>query len=197
MIVCEFDVDQQDITLKSKPVMANSSNMYLQLKFNFKNHDWDDLAKFVICHTEKENYLLALEDNTVMIPDYCIHQRWLRFTLYGENTETCVRITCKQQELVLLESNYTKDTSSTCPDYNPDAFVIILERLDRVDRDLEDRYTKNEVYNKIETDELLLTKSDVGHSHTVSDLTDFNENVGLEIKASFRQLANRIRTGDG
>ena len=184
MIVINYKVQQQKICLTSeKPTIVNSSNNYLQLKFTFYGEDWDNLNKYVIFTVDKQDYLFTLDnENTVTIPDYCINQNRLIFTLYGEYQD--VRITTKQQHILLKESGYTADTSSH-EQLSKDIIVQIFEELDH-------KADKNNVYTKSEMDEII-----ENHTHTVSKITDFNENVGLEVKASFRQLANRIRTGDG
>ena len=200
MIVCEFNVNHQELVLVEKPVLVNLSNNYLQLKFNFQDTDWDNLTKYVQFHSCKGNYLFELEDDSIVVKDFCIPNKRCIFTLYGEDVETETRITCEQQQLLLKESNYSTESTSLIPDYSPDLLVVLSNRVSTLEYNLsEDYYTKAEVdelivgdtYTKSEIDGLLVLKSDVDHKHTVADLSDWKQGFLDELDYNIFNLIGR------
>jgi hypothetical protein len=201
MIVCEFNVNQQQLNLVEKPFLVNLSNNYLQLKFNFQDEDWEDLTKYVQFQSCKGNYLFELENDTVVVKDYCIPNKRCIFTLYGENVDTETRITCEQQQLLLKESNYNTKSTSLIPDYSPDLLIVLSNRVSTLEYNLsEDYYTKAEVdelivgdtYTKSEIDGLLVLKSDVGHTHTSDEISDWDSEIISDFDIFCQDLADKI-----
>lgn len=170
----EFDVYNQFITRTDSNEIVNWNQQYLRLLFTFKTRDWCDVNCFVQFHGNGRTYELALVDDVVTVPAPVLTGDRFSFTLYGAFED--YRITANQVLVRLRESGYTTDVSPLLP-VDEDIFVQIFSELARK-ADIEDIST-------------------VGFTGDYGDLLnapDLPLLMGSEVKASFRQLANRIRT---
>ena len=108
----------------------------------------------------------------------------LKFSMYGELDD--VRITTQVTGLQLRCSGYVSETDTLDEEPDKDMYIVLSGRVDSLETGL-------------------LLKSDLGHTHTMSDITDFGmraediegleENIGNEIRRACRLLSNRIRRG--
>lgn len=188
MIVAEFNVNENKIKMTTRPYIVNWSNNYLQLQFTFNGEVWENLDKFILFHVKKKTYLFTLDsENSVVVPDYCMVGSRCIFTLYGENVETEVRVTCEQKHILLRDSNYTTDTDNA-EEYSPDILVVLLDRVDT----LEEEIHQIDGYSKSEIDGFLVLKSDVGHTHTSDDILDWDSEIISDFDIFCQDLADKI-----
>lgn len=137
---------------------------------------------------EEKTYLFTLDnEDSVIVPDYCMVGSRCIFTLYGENVETEVRVTCEQKHILLRDSNYTTDTDNA-EEYSPDILAVLLDRVDT----LEEEIKEFEGYSKSEIDGFLLLKSDVGHTHTHDEITDWDSEIVSDFDIFCQDLADKI-----
>lgn len=141
-MVVEFDVyNQKMIPLNEKPYIVNKSRNYLQLKFNFKTEDWENLNKFILFRVKDKHYLEELgKGNEVIItvPNYTIKNNFLIFTVYGQSYQDDYRITTKERVVILKKSGYTKHIDKydgETIDY--DVISILIEKIDKAFTDIE------------------------------------------------------------
>lgn len=181
MITCKFEVNDQQIHITKKPYIVNDSNNYLKLEFTFKTQDWRDINKYLLVHKCGKDYLFELESENnnctyeFVVPGYCMQGNRLTFTVYGEDVEEEVRITVESKTIILKKSLWTPN-SDTPPEETATDLVILLK-------------------GRVETlEEQIVTKSEVDHTHTVADVTDFYDSVEFEIKKGYRILHDSIRT---
>lgn len=190
-----FNVNGQQLsqlqTCQDNYIVQKTLN-YLEFAFQFST-DWETLEKHIYFKQGKDTYEYILQENSIKVPNFLVQENSFQVFLVGYNIEEHIRITTNTIKIGLKKSDYTTDISHYDDDIQ-DIYTLIIEKFD-------DYYTKEEIsdfgYTKAETDELLSHKSNVDHTHTSTDISDFSESVGVEVKASFRQLANRIRSGDG
>lgn len=141
-MVVEFDVyNQKMIPLNEKPYIVNKSRNYLQLKFNFKTEDWENLNKFILFRVKDKHYLEELgKGNEVIItvPNYTIKNNFLIFTVYGQSYQDDFRITTKERVVILKKSGYTKHIDKydgETIDY--DVISILIEKIGKAFTDIE------------------------------------------------------------
>lgn len=141
-MVVEFDVyNQRMIPLNEKPYIVNKSRNYLQLKFNFKTDDWDDLNKFILFRVKDKHYLQELgngEEIKITVPNYAIKNNFLIFTVYGQSLEDDFRITTKERIIILKKSGYTKHINKyDGEDIDYDVISILVEKINKAFTDVE------------------------------------------------------------
>ena len=183
MDIC-FDVTNQTVERSDKSKIVNWSDDYLRLCFDFKTDDWSDCTKFILIFDGENVYRFALTDDKFIVPEELLTGVKLLFSVYGVNNT--YRITTPKVLLRLREAGYSSD----------------VKELD-VDEFTHD--VVEEVYLAIDG------KSDVGHTHTKSDITDFSHNhddiyykksevdsliYGLNNKLKLNTDKNIIQTGD-
>lgn len=141
-MVVEFDVyNQRMIPLNEKPYIVNKSRNYLQLKFNFKTEDWENLNKFILFRVKDKHYLEELgkgNEIIITVPNYTIKNNFLIFTVYGQSYQDDYRITTKERVVILKKSGYTKHIDKydgETIDY--DVISILTEKIDKAFTDIE------------------------------------------------------------
>lgn len=144
-----FDVKNQIIRRTDNNSIVQLSENYLKLKFTFTD-DWSDLIKFILIKHSEGTTRIALTDDNVVIPAEFLNTDRFTFSIYGVDSvnSTVTRITTNKVALTLLGTGYTTDYTDT---------------IHRSETDLVE-----EIYLAIDT------KSDKGHKHTKSDVTDFS-----------------------
>ena len=157
-----FDISHQQLTRTDKEFVANLSDNYLRLCFTFKTTDWDNLDKYVLVKHKAGTTRLELVDGKVTLPEGLLRESRVLFTVYGvDDPDTpTIRITTNGVKISLNRSGYVDEYSGVL--------------------DIITQYTVDEIWESIGTkaDSTAMTtalagKSDVGHTHTKSDITDF------------------------
>ena len=187
MIVAEFNVNENKIKMTTRPYIVNWSNNYLQLQFTFNGEIWENLNKYILFHVKKKAYLFELEEDKVTVPDYCMIGSRCIFTIYGEDVNSELRVTCEQKHILLRVSNYTEDTDIP-EEYSPDILVVLLDRMDKLEEEMKDitGYTKSEI------DEFLALKANIVHAHEVEDITDFEVEIVSDFDMFCQDLSDKI-----
>ncbi len=158
-----FKISNQILKQIGETKPANLSQEYLELDIDFKTTDWTGLTKFGLFTNQNGlKYRVALTDDKVIVPNSCLADEKFKFSIYGVLDD--VRITTNQLTIYLKDSGYVRDVENDIPDDDPTIVEQIYEALD----------TKA---NTSDMTTALAGKSDVGHSHTKSDITDFPTNV--------------------
>jgi len=194
-MILNFKVNKQQLELLSNEALANKSNNYLVLHFDFKSSDWSEMVKFCLCKNHKKQvYQFGLdEDDNVVIPSTILGGDHFIISLYGGNTGF-ERITTNTIRLQLAESNYSANISSIV-DYEVDVFVDLYDKLDAklniadVDTELDINST-NPAQNKIITG-TLNGKADISHTHSIIDLTDFPTFANVATSGSYLDLTDK------
>ena len=179
-----FKVNNQKLEQSDSDFVVNKSNNYLKLFFDIQTDDWLGLSWFVILKDDKRvAYQFNWNSDGVIVPSDVVKGKSFYISLYGADSST-KRITTNELRIRLVPAGYTRDIHSIT-DVEVDIFVEIMEALDGK-ANVSDLSTV--AFTGKFTD-----LSDTSHTHTSSDITDLGESMGSEVKASFRQLANRIR----
>lgn len=141
MMIVDFEIKNQLIKqITEKPYIVNNNKKYVQLNFNFKTEDWNDINKYIIFKVKNKydrktkNYLqlMGYQNNvSVIVPSYAIKNNFLIFTVYGENNEKNYRITTEEVMIIMKKSGYTSKTDIYDKDEDVDIFVILTERIDK------------------------------------------------------------------
>ena len=160
-----FDVVNQSVKRLERKELANFSQEYLRLSFDFKSDDWSGLTKFALFKVKDKAYRVALTNDKVIVPNAVLRGDRFSFMVYGVDNED-VRVTTKSTLLYLEDSGFTEDVEDDLPDDDPALVEEIYIAIDKAESDAE-------AYAKEYTDTALTGKSDVGHKHTKSDITDF------------------------
>ena len=94
MMIVDFEIKNQLIKqITEKPYIVNNNKKYVQLNFNFKTEDWNDINKYIIFKVKNKydrktkNYLqlMGYQNNvSVIVPSYAIKNNFLRI----QNTRT-------------------------------------------------------------------------------------------------------------
>lgn len=154
-----FKIQNQQLKQIGETKPANLSQEYLELSFEFLTTDWTGLTKFgLFTDTNGLKYRVALTDDKVIVPNAVLQYNKFTFSIYGVKDD--VRVTTNQLTIYLKDSGYVRDVENDIPDDDPTIVEEIYEALD----------TKA---NTSDMTTALAGKSDVGHSHTKSDITDF------------------------
>ena len=121
------------------PVIVDHSSNYLKLSFDFTTNDWTGMGKYIIFHVKKHKYLFELDAyNEIIVPDYCLVDKRLIFSVYGEDNNHETRITCEEKHLILRQSGYTNNTQAPCSDLSDgsDMVIILKERVDNMENNI-------------------------------------------------------------
>ena len=157
-----FKIQNQQLTQIGETKPANHSQEYLELNIDFQTNDWNGLTKFGLFTNQNGlKYRVALTDDKVIVPNSCLSDEKFTFSIYGVKDD--VRVTTNQLTIYLKDSGYVRDVENDIPDDDPTIVEAIYEALD----------TKA---NTSDMTTALAGKSDVGHSHTKSEITDFSHN---------------------
>ena len=185
----EFEVNNQElILLTDTSKIANKSNNYLKLLFDFKTEDWMDKTHYCILQNNiHKNYLFLITSEGVMVPASVLTGRYFYITVYGVD-ENDTRITTNVLKIRLKESDFTIDISSVSADH--DVVNTILNLINSLDESIS-LVGKSGSYLDLLNIPETFTPSE--HSHSSSEVSDFEERTASEIKHALRQTANRIR----
>lgn len=155
-----FKIQNQQLKQIGETKPANHSQEYLELSFEFLTTDWNGLTKFgLFTNQQGLKYRVALTDDKVIVPNSCLADEKFLFSIYGVLDD--VRITTNQLTIYLKDSGYVRDVENDIPDDDP---TIVEEIYTAID-------------TKADASEMAAAldgKSDVGHTHTKSDVTDFS-----------------------
>jgi hypothetical protein len=143
-----FEVSNQSVKRVERRELANYSQEYLQLSFDFKTSDWSGLTKFALFKCKGKAYRVALTEDKVLVPNAVLRGDRFTFMVYGVNNDD-VRVTTVSTLLYLEDSGFTEDVEDDLPDDDPSIVEQIYIAIDG--------------------------KSDLGHTHTESDITDLKE----------------------
>ena len=157
-----FKIQNQQLTQIGETKPANHSQEYLELNIDFQTNDWNGLTKFGLFTNQNGlKYRVALTDDKVIVPNSCLSDEKFTFSIYGVKDD--VRVTTNQLTIYLKDSGYVRDVENDIPDDDP---TIVEEIYTAID-------------TKADASEMAAAldgKSDVGHTHTKSDITDFAHN---------------------
>ena len=155
-----FKIQNQQLTQIGETKPANHSQEYLELNIDFQTNDWNGLTKFGLFTNQNGlKYRVALTDDKVIVPNSCLSDEKFTFSIYGVKDD--VRVTTNQLTIYLKDSGYVRDVENDIPDDDP---TIVEEIYTAID-------TKADAS---ETAAALEGKSNVGHKHVKSDITDFS-----------------------
>lgn len=159
-----FQVKNQIIRRTDNNSIVQLSENYLCLKFSFTD-DWNDLVKFILIKTSEGTTRIALVDDSVVIPAEFLDSDKLNFSVYGvvSENDTVTRITTNKVGLILFDTGYTSKYTETIERTETDLVEEIYLAIDKKS-------------DKTYVDAALEGKSDVGHTHVKSDITDFSHN---------------------
>lgn len=182
--IITFKVNGQSLKRTDKSRLVNKSQNVIIAKFNFMQSEWTGINRFVLFKNSTDTYNIPLEDGCeaeCVIPWEVLNEHRFKMTLYGGDLITTNELTIK-----LEESGYTDEVTPT-HDPTPDVFDKIFDELDTKATKVEVEELSEDINAKLDL------KSDIGHLHTVSDITDFDDKTGIEIKKAFYQLTGSIR----
>ena len=190
----KFEVNNQELVLiTDTSKIANKSNNYLQLFFDFLTDDWLDKTKYCILKSsDQENFLFNVYDDVpVKVPSQVLIGRFFYITLYGVGNDD-ERITTNVLKVRILESDFSLKFSSVQGDY--DAFNDLRNQIRLLDESIS-LVGKTGEYSDLLNIPSNFTPAE--HTHTASDITNFEEKTASEIKYALRQTANKIRNYGG
>ena len=154
-----FDVVNQTVTRTDKQKTVNWSDDYLRLCFNFVSDDWSDCSKFILVFDGESVYRFALSGDAFVVPEELLTGVKFLFSIYGVNNT--YRITTPKIMLRLLEAGYSADVKTL------DVDEFTHDVVEEVYLAINSKADANETTAALEG------KSDVGHTHTKSEVTDF------------------------
>ena len=176
----DFSVNEQILTRQTEVCLANHTNNYLNLNFNF-NETWEGYDhKYILYHFQDKVYQQILEYDqeedvyTTIVPRSALIGLGFNFSLYGTRRVEDApddRITTNLYKIKLLESGFTIDIDPTSYDYDEDIF---------------DHYENLFLA-------FLSTKADVVHTHESSDVQDLEQSIGADVKRGLLAIADSIR----
>ena len=132
----KFEVNNQELVLiTDTSKIANKSNNYLQLFFDFLTDDWLDKTKYCILKSsDQENFLFNVYDDVpVKVPSQVLIGRFFYITLYGVGNDD-ERITTNVLKVRILESDFSLKFSSVQGDY--DAFNDLRNQIRLLDESI-------------------------------------------------------------
>ena len=193
----ELEIRHQQIRLKNNEFLVNKTHNYHELAFDFVTDDWQDKDIYIIITDSNKNHYLYNYDETIHLPYEITKGDRIGISCFGtgENSE---RVTTNELRILFTESGYTQDFKPINPDYDEDVITKIFELLDsKVNKtDVEtilDIDSGNPIANSTVTN-ALNTKSDIGHTHTASEVSGIDGVAEIEIKKAYNLLSNKIRT---
>ena len=194
--------------------LVNKSKDYLKCFFNFKTDDWNNLEKFAIFKNEKdEAYVCNLGDSLqceCTIPEPVLTGTFFRVSVYGGD-----RITTNEKTVVLVPSGYTtqiKVPGDSVTDVFTEIYALLNEKITGISftDGIMTIYNENGVVSSFE----LLEENDLSnvansgdyndlinipqefppqsHNHVINDVTDFEENVDVDMGNMLDYLADKI-----
>ena len=206
-MILNFEINQQIIERTESNILVNKSKNYVECNFKFKTNEWTGIEKFAIFKDSwGDPYRVHLGDeceSTVIVPEAALKGTYFKVSVYGGD-----RITTDEKTIPLIPSGYTLKVKPP-EGSDVDIFVQIWDALDEKVTDITYEDGVMRIYSEkgeVTSFELTTTAHwediiDVPetfppseHIHTSQDVSDFDSKTGSEVKASFRQLANRIRT---
>ena len=189
----EFTIENQTCRIKDKrQQVVNLSENYLVLSFTF-SEDWESTGKFVLYPMEDGTVLRqGINNNKTVVPADVLTGDKFYFTVYGVNNNE--RITTNLVKVNLLKSGYTPDAITPGEDeLTPSVVEEIYLALDEkvgvptFEAEIEGINNNIELINQ-ELD----NKSDLGHTHPVSDITEAIY-TKTEVDNLIHDLQNKIQ----
>lgn len=219
MIVLNFDVKKQRVIKKNTEYLVNHTKNFLEFSFTF-DELWDGLTKYIIFKYNEKNYLNILTFNEesekygTVVPSNVLKGSMFRFTMYSvfmvAGSEE--RITTQEVTIKLHDSGFTTNIHSVSDEDSVDIFTTLFDNLGTKFDDLiiedENIICKSEgtiikviplsvflddYYDKSETENLLGEKADNVHIHLTTDVSDFENKVGIDLDALLDSLSENIR----
>ena len=141
----EYEVTNQRCKRKDKNFIVNDSQNYLEIAFSF-SEDWEGLDKFVFFRCNGVNYPYSVTNDKIIVPAIFLKDEWLTFGVYGIHND--VVITTNLCKVRLGKSFYDGETAE-------------------IDDTIYTRSVVEEIFIAINN------KSDLGHTHVKSEITDF------------------------
>ena len=163
----QFKIANQTLKRIGETYPANHSQEFLKLSFEFQTEDWEGLTKFALFNYQGKRYRIPLTNNACITPNAVLKGERFGFMVYGVNNED-VRATTNHITVYLAESGYSTDVENDIPDDDPGI-------VEQIYLDIDAAKSEAESNAKDYTDTALTGKSDVGHTHTESDITDLKE----------------------
>lgn len=157
-------INHQTLTIEQRK-LANHSQKYLEISFDFKTDDWNGLTKFALFHSHGKTYRVPLTNGKATAPNAVLTGDRFSIGAYGLGEDE-LRVTTNQCRFSLAESGYTIDIENDLPDDNPSVLEQIYLDIDKAKLEAEDY-----------ADTGLAGKSDIGHTHKEADITDLKEYV--------------------
>ena len=188
----KFEINNQKLRrVDQVRTMASHSVDYLTAKFTFLSSEWENIDKYVIFKAANGNnynvYLGTSCTATITIPYPVLEGDHFMVSCYGGD-----RITTTRKTIVVKCSGFTEDITPV-GDYETDVFSQFLELIhDRVDGVT----FSDGVLSFTKDGEEFLSAGMGEHSHTASNVTDFEEEVGVEVKYALNCVANLIMNGE-
>jgi len=143
----EYEVTNQRCKRKDKNLVVNDSQNYLEISFSFSD-DWAGCDKFVFFRCGGINYPYGVTGDKIIVPAIFLKDEWLTFGVYGVNDSEDVVITTNLCKVRLGKSFYDSETG-------------------QIDDTIYTRSIVEEIFIAINS------KSDLGHTHVKSEITDF------------------------
>lgn len=173
-----FKVTNQRLEKCNDNFIVAKSHKYLKIFFDFTTEDWDDLSKFVILkNSKREAYMFDYSPEGIIVPSVVLDGNQFGVSVYGGD-ETAKRITTNEVGVLVTKTGYTEHINSIT-DEDVDVFIEVRRLL-------------NTKFDTVDfTGGIVTFSNDVGDT---LGTVDISTHTGNEIKASYRQLANRIRT---
>ena len=138
-----FEVSNQSVKRVERRELANYSQEYLQLSFDFKTSDWSGLTKFALFKCKGKAYRVALTEDKVLVPNAVLRGDRFTFMVYGVNNDD-VRVTTVSTLLYLEDSGFTENVEDDIPSDDPSIVEQIYIAIDKK-ADQSTTYTKSEV----------------------------------------------------
>ena len=168
----KFQVRNQKLEKLTDEFIVNEAHNYHTIFIDFVTPDWNNRAIFVILKDKEGNaYRCHYTDNGIKLAHAIVKDNF-SISCYGmANDES--RITTNELSIWLNEAGYTEDIIEIPPE-EMDIIADIYLQLD--------------------------TKSDKGHDHTVSDITDFPNLSEVALSGRYDDLSNKpyipVKTSD-
>ena len=160
-MIYDFVVHEQEIkrTDVNKNPVEDSRN-YLSLRFTF-DYSWKGLQKFIILQYGDLAYNLLFDEENdeyiVKVPSQILQGKCFSFSLYGTDVENNVIITTQKILIKQRKSGYITCFQTPNDETIDDVYSVLQKEIDGLTSYVED---------------LEEGKSDVGHTHVVTDITD-------------------------
>ena len=199
-----FEITNQIIERLDKNVLVNKSQNYVKCCFNFITSDWDDLEKFAIFKDAwGHSYISSLGPTKTCechVPNDALKGTNFKVSVYGGDL-----ITSNELIILLIPSGYTTNISLP-KEHGKDIFVELFEKIEsKIDNII---YENNNLccfsgddlllniplilsYNDLVDVPNCFTPED--HSHEISDITDFENNVDIDLDKLLTSLTENIR----